>query len=273
MRQVEDFRAEVDDLAAVLAPLAAADWDRVTQFKGYTIADVVRHLHQGDHMGLTSAERPEAFQTLLAERRQRRDQGISPRDDARLQFGHLTDNALLDAWRRDAIRLSDTLARLGPDARLKWAGPDMGVKMFSTARQMEVWAHGQEIVDILGLDRAPTDRLENIAVIGVRTFGWTFANRGEPAPGDPPAVVLDAPSGATWAWNDGSTSGRVAGSALEFCQVVTQVRNIADTQLSVTGDAAKRWMAIAQCFAGPPNDPPAAGTRFKMRDMFPTTRE
>jgi hypothetical protein len=46
--------------------------------------------------------------------------------------------------------------------------------------------------------------------------------------------------------------------------VVTQVRNIADTQLSVTGEAARRWMAIAQCFAGPPNDPPAKGARFRV---------
>lgn len=48
---------------------------------------------------------------------------------------------------------------------------------------------------------------------------------------------------------------------MEFCQVVTQVRNIADTRLSVTGDIAQRWMAIAQCFAGPPENPPEAGTR------------
>jgi hypothetical protein len=31
----------------------------------------------------------------------------------------------------------------------------------------------------------------------------------------------------------------------------------------VKGETAQRWMAIAQCFAGPPNDPPAKGTRHK----------
>ena len=54
----------------------------------------------------------------------------------------------------------------------------------------------------------------------------------------------------------------IEGSATEFCQVVTQVRNIADTRLKVVGEPARLWMSVAQCFAGPPNSPPAPGTRF-----------
>ena len=38
--------------------------------------------------------------------------------------------------------------------------------------------------------------------------------------------------------------------AVEFCQVVTQTRNIGDTALSVAGDVANQWMSVAQCFAG-----------------------
>jgi hypothetical protein len=45
--------------------------------------------------------------------------------------------------------------------------------------------------------------------------------------------------------------------------VVTQVRNIADVRLDVHGPNAMRWMAIAQCFAGSPVDPPPPGTRFR----------
>ncbi len=42
----------------------------------------------------------------------------------------------------------------------------------------------------------------------------------------------------------------VSGAALDFCLVVTQRRNIADTRLDVVGDAALEWMSIAQAFAG-----------------------
>ena len=77
-----------------------------------------------------------------------------------------------------------------------------------------------------------------------------------------PYVRLVAPSGEIWTYNEPSDTDRIEGSATEFCQVVTQVRNIADTSLAVRGEAATRWMSIAQCFAGPPHPPPAKGTRF-----------
>ena len=65
-----------------------------------------------------------------------------------------------------------------------------------------------------------------------------------------------------WTWNEPSDSERVEGDATEFCQIVTQVRALGDTQLKVVGEVAERWMSIAQCFAGAPEDPPAPGTRF-----------
>jgi uncharacterized protein (TIGR03084 family) len=138
----------------------------------------------------------------------------------------------------------------------------MGVRMFTTARQMETWAHGQAIYDLMGVARQPGDRLRNIAEIGVRTYGWTFANRGQPVPGPAPYVRLAGPSGRVWEWNDPSPDSRIEGDALDFCQVVTQTRNIADTRLAVTGEPARIWMSLAQCFAGPPENPPAAGTRI-----------
>ena len=49
--------------------------------------------------------------------------------------------------------------------------------------------------------------------------------------------------------------------AEEFCQVVTQVRNIKDVKLVVKGAIAENWMSIAQCFAGKAQIPPEAGTR------------
>jgi uncharacterized protein (TIGR03084 family) len=75
-----------------------------------------------------------------------------------------------------------------------------------------------------------------------------------------PYVRLDGPGGETWEWNEPSTD-RVSGDAFAFCQVVTQTRNVADTTLVVQGDVAKHWMSIAQCFAGPPETPPAKGAR------------
>ena len=37
MQQAHDFKAECDALADLLQDLPEADWDRATQFKGWTI--------------------------------------------------------------------------------------------------------------------------------------------------------------------------------------------------------------------------------------------
>lgn len=263
--QAADFRAEADDLLGLLSTLADTDWDRATQFKGWTVNDVVQHLHAGDLMALASIDGPDAFARLRAEVQALRDAGMTRIEETRHRMGGLTGPRLRDTWHATVVRLVDRLSALPPDTRLKWSGPDMGLRMFTTARQMETWAHGQEIYDLIGATRAPTDRLRNIAEIGVRTYGWTFANRGQAVPGPAPHVRLDAPSGAVWTWNDASDTNTVRGDALAFCQVVTQVRNVADTTLSVVGEPARRWMSLAQCFAGPPEDPPAPRTRFVAR--------
>ena len=50
----------------------------------------------------------------------------------------------------------------------------------------------------------------------------------------------------------------VVGPAEDFCLVVTQRRHVDDTDLEVTGDAARDWMLKAQAFAGAATDGPAA---------------
>jgi uncharacterized protein (TIGR03084 family) len=260
--QIAAFRAEAEALNGLLTTLSPADWPRATLFKSWTIDDVVRHLHEGDLMAAASADGPAAFARLRGEIQALRDRGMTRREVTRHRLGDLGGPALRQRWYARMEALCDRLAALPSDTRLPWSGPDMGVRMFSTARQMETWAHGQEIYDAVGATREPTERLRNIAEIGVRTYGWTFANRGLTPPGAAPHVRLTAPSGATWEWNDNSATNRVEGTALDFCNVVTQVRNVSDTALTVTGEPAQAWMRIAQCFAGPPEEPPAPGSRF-----------
>jgi len=126
---------------------------------------------------------------------------------------------------------------------------------------METWAHGQEVYDVLGKVRRNADRIRNIVVLGNNTYGWTFKVRGQEPPVPRPHLKLTAPSGEIWTYNDPSAEEVIEGLAEEFCQVVTQTRNIADTRLKVTGANAKNWMSKAQCFAGAAEPPPPPGTR------------
>jgi uncharacterized protein (TIGR03084 family) len=264
IRQVDDLRGEAAELHRLLGTLRIDDWPRATQFKAWTIDDIVRHLHIGDSMALASASSPEAFAALMAGIRAQREKGLNRVEETRQRLNGLGGPALLRRWHTTLEELCTVLAEKPPDTRLTWSGPDMGLRMFATARQMETWSHAQAIYDLLGIERpAASPRLRNIAEIGVRTFGWAYRNRGLPVPPAMPSVRLDTPFGETWEWK-ATESDSVEGDAIAFCQVVTQTRNVADTALAIHGETARHWMSIVQCFAGPPETPPPPGTRHRL---------
>jgi len=129
----------------------------------------------------------------------------------------------------------------------------MGAMSFVSARLMETWAHGQDVADALGVIRIATNRLRHIAHLGVRARPFSYVVRGLTMPTDQVSVELTSPSGELWAWDtESDPPDQVRGPALDFCLVVTQRRNIVDTELEVKGRAANEWLGIAQAFAGPP---------------------
>lgn len=261
----EDLRAEATELHGFLETLTPEDWRAPTLFMDWTPWDVLAHLHYFDGVSLEAAKGHEAFEPTKRDLVEKMSGGKGTTAFQREALGHLEPAALLEAWRSTCFALCDALGALDPKARLPWFGPDMGVTMFTTARYMETWAHAQEIYDLKGVAREHSDRVRNIVAIGVRTFGWTFVNRGLEVPEAMPYLRLEAPSGELWEYNEPSEDERIEGSAVAFCQVVTQVRNVRDTTLEVRGEVANRWMAIAQCFAGPPADPPPPGLRVDPR--------
>ncbi|MCP4904250.1 MAG: TIGR03084 family protein [bacterium] len=262
MRVSIDFRDEARDLYAFLETLEVEDWTTPTLFKGWTPWDVVAHLHYFDEVSLHAADGEEAFTARRKEFLTSTGGGMTIKEVHCRGLGHCDAPELLERWKATADALSSKLGSLDPKARLPWFGPDMGAKMFTTARYMEAWSHAQAIYDLKRVTREHRDRIRNIVTIGLRTFGWTFVNRGQEIPGPPPYLRLTSPSGELWEYNAPSDVERIEGNALDFCLTVTQVRNVEDTALSVRGDLSKRWMEIAQCFAGPPNDPPEPGVRI-----------
>lgn len=262
-QQAIDFCEESNALAEILMPLAEQDFVQRTAFKDWSVHDVVAHLHMWNHGAVLSLNDADEFGDFWQWVTVRMGAGTSFVDLTNEWLDGLKNRALFEAWRDYYPQVAEQFAVADPKARVSWVGPDMSVRSSITARHMETWAHGQAIYDYLGHERVDKDRIKNIAHLGVSTFGWTFKNRGMPIPEAIPCVRLTAPSGEVWTWNDASGTGAVVGSATEFCQVVTQVRNICDTGLTVNGEVARRWMSMAQCFAGPPESPPPVGMRFR----------
>ena len=245
LNEARDFMAESDALYAIMKDLDDDDFAAPTQFKGWTLNDVLEHLHMWNWAANESYVDEENFVKFVADV-MNDVQGGSLKIFERKWIDGLAGRELLETWRAFYTEMAARFEQVDPKMRLKWAGPSMSARSSISARLMETWAHGQEVYDHLGVVRVDADRIKSIAVLGTNTFGWTYATRGETPAGQMPYVCLTAPSGEIWEFGEPSTEEMVEGSASEFCQVVTQVRNIADTQIRVVGPVATDWMWMSK---------------------------
>ena len=246
-----DLRAEHAALDAVVAPLTDEQWHTPTPSPGWAVRDQIAHLTYFDDTATTAITDPDRFHAANAELFEALADGTTGMDEATLSWSRaLSPGELLERWRANRAPLLDAATTLEEGTRVAWYGPSMGAKSFLTARLMETWAHGQDIVDAVGATREATDRLRHIAQLGVITHGWSYVNRGMDAPEASVRVELTAPSGEQWTWNDDATGGTIRGTAEDFCLVVTQRRHVDDTALLTEGAAARDWMEKAQAFAG-----------------------
>ena len=246
---LNDLAAETEVVDALLSGLQAQDGERPTPALGWAIRDQVSHLAYFDDTAVLAARHPERFEAEKAELTAVGDGFV---DAVAERYRSMPPGELLSWLRSSRRRLIDTFGGIDPSAKLPWFGPPMSAASSVTARLMETWAHGRDIADTLGAASPATDRLRQIAHIGVRTFGFSFQLRGLPVPSEPVFVELSAPSGATWSWGPSDAANTVRGPAEDFCLVVTQRRNVKDTGLAVTGPVATEWMTVAQAYAGAP---------------------
>jgi uncharacterized protein (TIGR03084 family) len=246
---LEDLAAESGALDAVLAPLDAAAWRTPTPASGWTVAHQIAHLAWTDRVAALAARDPDGFNAMLT--RALQEDGATFVDQEAERGAQLEPAELLAAWRADRAELAAALAEVPAGGKLPWFGPPMGAATMATARLMETWAHGQDVVDALGVKREPTARLRNVAHLGVRTRDFAFVQRGLPVPDAEFRIELTAPDGSLWTWGPETAQERVSGPALDFCLLVAQRRHRDDLGVRAVGAQADQWLDIAQVFAGP----------------------
>ena len=252
-----DLAAEQADLRALLTSLEDGAWDAPTPSPGWTVLHQVRHLAHGEALGQLAASDPAAFGAeltrLLADLGALEAATTAPTADD-------PPSTALPRWWAAAEGLRAAIAAGPQDAPIDWITGPMSRASFLTARVMETFAHGHDIGVAVGVERPATERLRHVAHLGVATRGFAFANRGLEPPATPVRVELEGPGGDLWTWGPADAPDLVRGPALDFCLLVTKRRHRADTALVGSGPHAERWLAIAQCFAGPPSDGPPPST-------------
>lgn len=251
---VAALTAESADLDALVHDLPEPEWARPTPAAGWSIAHQIAHLAWTDEVALVAATDPDGFTAQIEAALADPDHHVDRMAEAGVAAGPA---ALLARWREARSALAAALDGAPADTSIPWFGPPMSPRSMATARLMETWAHGQDVADALGVERTPTDRLRDVAHLGVRTRDYAYGLHGRTPPTAPFAVALGSPGGETWTWHTDAdeVAGTVRGSALDFCLVVTQRRPVQETGLRATGEAAE-WLTFAQAFAGAPKGAP-----------------
>jgi uncharacterized protein (TIGR03084 family) len=123
--------------------------------------------------------------------------------------------------------------------------------VLACAGMMELFAHGQDIADALGVTRTPDDRLWHIALFATLVWDFGYQSRGLTPPDTQFRYELTAPSGALWEFGPADAEERITGPAEDFCLLVTRRRHRDDLRLTAMGEEADRWLDLAQAYRGP----------------------
>lgn len=255
---LEDLNAEGDQLRECVERLGEEGWLRPTPAEGWSVATSVAHLAWTDEVAVLAAHSHRSEQdkaawdaVVLAAI----NDPLGYVDVCAHEMAALPRDEVLSRWAQGRTALGKALAELPAGQKMPWFGPPMSAASMATARFMETWAHALDVYDAAGEHPEATDRIKHVAHLGVRTRNFAFSVHEEEPPAEEFRVELSAPSfertGEVWTWGPEDAAQRVSGSALDFCRLVTQRVNRADTALVAVGADAERWLEIAQAFAGP----------------------
>lgn len=247
---VDDLRAELDELAAMVDGLNEDDWRRPSACPGWSISDVLLHLAQTNEMATASV-----MGRLMEAGRGATWAGAGAGVDAAADAAVAAErgssgSAVHGRWRVSADRMVQAFRDTDPSVRVRWVVGDMSPRSLATTRIAETWIHTGDIATGLDVAHRPTDRLRHVAFLVHRTLPYAFARAGLDPP-QPVAFELTPPAvGAPWVLGDPEVATTVVrGPAHDLCRVAGQRAAVPDTALEATGPDAGNVLALMRTFA------------------------
>ncbi|APU15741.1 MULTISPECIES: TIGR03084 family metal-binding protein [Actinoalloteichus] len=266
MTQLQDvisaLRAEADDVDRLLVDLDEAGWDRQTPAPDWTIAHQIAHLTATFRMAADAAADQAAFRRTTSTMGDDFDAAVSK---ALAPYLALPRGELFCRWQAQRDAATAALAAVPPGQTVPWLVNPLPAEVLASAGMMELFGHGQDIADTLGVHREHTDRIRPLVVFGARTRDFGYLARGLTPPSEQFRFDLTAPSGALWTVGDADAAQVISGPAVDFCLLVSRRRHRDDLSLVAQGAEAEQWLDIAQAYRGPAGEGRRPG-------QFATTR-
>jgi uncharacterized protein (TIGR03084 family) len=235
--------AQHAEFGGLLESLTDDDWGRPTRCEGWDVYDVVLHMAQTDEFAITAigggleglggwAGQVDANAAAYVE---------SQRGAASTE--------LRNRWLAAGRSLRETLAAADPHLRVQWVTNKLSIHTLAATRLSECWIHSNDVAEAVGVDLAPTDRLEHIARLAWRTLPYAFDGAGKEMHGSV-AFELEAPSSAHWSFvPDDEPSTLIAGTAIDLCNVAARRVVPSETALVASGPDAADVLALVRTYA------------------------
>jgi uncharacterized protein (TIGR03084 family) len=243
-----DLTAEGEQVDRLVSDLDVARWNTPTPAPGWTIAHQIAHLASIFRLAATAATDKEAFRRMTRIAGENFQDGINA---ALAGYLYHPPKVLLARWRREREACVEALAAVPEGQVVPWLVRPLPPAILACAGMMELFGHGQDIADAIGVTPERTDRIWNVAGFAVLTWNFGYLARGIEAPQTEFRFELTAPSGAQWEFGPADAEQRITGDAVDFCLLVTRRRHRDDLDLTAEGPDADRWMDIAQAYRGP----------------------
>jgi uncharacterized protein (TIGR03084 family) len=240
--------ADAKDFENLVADLDAASWQLPTPAAGWSVTSQVGHLAFIFKIAKLSAAKPEAFKAMTASLAGGFDNAVN----AALQdYIHDAPDVLLRRWREERDTSIAALAAVPPDSFVPWLVNPLPPAVLACAGMMELFAHGQDIADAIGVTRTHTDRIQWLCGFAVRVRDFGYEAHKITPPAEDFHFELTGPSGAVWKFGPEEAEQRIKGSAVDFCLLATRRRHRDDLDVSAEGALAEGWLDIAQAYRGP----------------------
>jgi uncharacterized protein (TIGR03084 family) len=245
---ISDLNAEGDAVDRLVDGLDEAGWALPTPAPGWTIAHQVAHLTATFRLAGLAAADPAAFGALASQ--------LSSDFDANVRGAmapYLSDpvEVLFKRWQAERASATNAIAAVPPAQLVPWLVRPLPPAVLASAGMMELFGHGQDIHDALGIHREPTDRLRTLVTFAVRTWDFGYQARGLATPDTEFRFEITGPAGDVWTYGPEDATNRVTGPAMDFCLLVTRRRHPADLAVTGHGADAAAWVDIAQAYRGP----------------------
>ena len=253
-----DLTREADNLDRVLARLNEDQWATPTPAPGWTVAHQVAHLAATFRLAGLAAADPPAFIALTSHLSDDFDANVA---GAMAPFLAAPSEGLLQQWRAQRAAAIGALAAVPADTTVPWLVNPLPPHVLAAAGLMELFAHGQDILDGLEVPRHSFGGLRHLVAFIVRTRDFGYLAHGRTPPADEFRFEITGPDGDLWTYGPADSGQRISGPALDLCLLAARRRHRDDLALRASGAEAATWLEIAQAYRGPAGPGRAPGRR------------